>query len=85
MELYLAWLRENEQPVGEVPPLGLILCAGKHDETIRLPDLEKGDIRVATYWTKLLPRAALARNLRQAVRPALAGSVQGLMCFGSNL
>ncbi len=70
MELYLAWLRENEQSAGEEPPLGLILCAGKDDETIRLLDLEKGDIRVAAYWTKLLPRAALAKRLHQAVRHA---------------
>lgn len=72
MELYLAWLRENEQPAGEAPPIGLILCAGKDDETIRLLDLEKGDIRVASYWTKLLPRAALARKLHQTVRLARA-------------
>lgn len=72
MELYLAWLRENEQPANEAPPIGLILCAGKDDETIRLLDLEKGDIRVASYWTKLLPRAALARKLHQAVRQARA-------------
>lgn len=70
MELYLAWLRENEQPAGEEPPLGLILCAGKDDETIRLLDLEKGDIRVAAYWTKLLPRATLAKKLHHAVSHA---------------
>ena len=70
MELYLAWLRENEQPLGEAPPLGLILCAGKDAETIRLLDLEQGNIRVAAYWTKLLPRAALAKKLHQAVRHA---------------
>ena len=70
MELYLAWLRENEQPAGEDPPLGLILCAGKDDETIRLLDLERGDIRVAAYWTKFLPRAALANKLHQTVRHA---------------
>ena len=70
MELYLAWLRKHEQPAGEQPPLGLILCAGKDDETIRLLDLEQGDIRVASYWTKLLPRAALAKKLHQAVRHA---------------
>ena len=72
MELYLAWLRKNEQPAGEEPPIGLILCAGKDDETIRLLDLEKGDIRVASYWTKLLPRAVLAKRLREAVRHARA-------------
>ena len=62
--------QQNEQSVGEEPPLGFILCAGKNDETIRLLDLEKGDIRVAAYWTKLLPRAALAKKLHQAVRLA---------------
>lgn len=70
MELYLAWLRKHEQPAGEQSPLGLILCAGKDDETIRLLDLEQGDIRVASYWTTLLPRAALAKKLHQAVRHA---------------
>jgi predicted nuclease of restriction endonuclease-like (RecB) superfamily len=72
MELYLAWLRENEHPAGEEPPIGLILCAGKDDETIRLLDLERGAIRVASYWTRLLPRAALAKKLHQAVRHARA-------------
>jgi len=70
MELYLAWLRENELPGGESPPLGLILCAGKDDETIRLLDLDKGAIRVASYWTKFLPRAALTKKLHQAVTHA---------------
>jgi len=70
MELYLAWLRENEQTTGEEPPLGLILCAEKDNETIRLLDLDQGDIRVAAYWTKLLPRDALAQRLHQAVRHA---------------
>ncbi len=43
---------------------------GKDDETIGLLDLEQGDIRVAATWTKLLPRAALAKKLHQAVRHA---------------
>ncbi len=72
MELYLAWLRENEQHPAEAAPLGLILCAGKDDETIRLLELEKGAIRVASYWTKLLPRDALARKLHDTVRLARA-------------
>ncbi len=72
MELYLAWLRENERQPDEAAPLGLILCAGKDDETIRLLDLEKGDIRVASYWTKLLPRDTLARKLHDAVALARA-------------
>jgi len=72
MELYLAWLRENEQHPAEGAPLGLILCAGKDDETIRLLELEKGAIRVASYWTKLLPRDALARKLHDTVHLARA-------------
>ncbi len=42
----------------------------KNDETIWLLDFEEGIIRVAAYWTKLLPRAALAKKLHQAVRLA---------------
>jgi predicted nuclease of restriction endonuclease-like (RecB) superfamily len=72
MELYLAWLRENEQQPREASPLGLILCAGKDDETVRLLDLDQGDIRVASYWTKLVPRAALAWKLHDATRLARA-------------
>jgi predicted nuclease of restriction endonuclease-like (RecB) superfamily len=72
MELYLAWLRKHEQQPEEASPLGLILCANKDEETIRLLDLDRGDIRVASYWTQLLPRDALARKLHDAMRLARA-------------
>ena len=67
MELYLAWLGENERTEGEAPPLGLILCAGKNDETVRLLGLNDGEIRVAAYLAKALPQGELLRKLHDAV------------------
>jgi predicted nuclease of restriction endonuclease-like (RecB) superfamily len=72
MELYLNWLRRNEQAPGELPPLGIILCAGKRDQHVELLELEKSGIHVATYLTKLLPKQALVRHLRVAIRRARA-------------
>jgi predicted nuclease of restriction endonuclease-like (RecB) superfamily len=73
MELYLAWLKEHEAMPDEGAPLGLILCAGKNDETIRLLGLDRGDIRVASYLAKALPQKQLERKLHDAVRRARAG------------
>lgn len=70
MELYLRWLEENETMVGEAPPLGLILCAGKSSEQIRLLRLDRGRIRVAEYLTELPPREVLERRLHRAVQAA---------------
>lgn len=70
MELYLAWLKEYELGDGEGSPLGLILCAGKNDETVRLLGLDKGEIRVASYLAKALPQKELERKLHDAVRRA---------------
>ena len=67
MELYLRWLEKYERKAGEEQPIGLILCAGKKQETIELLELEKSGIRVAAYWTKLLPRNLLKRKLHEAV------------------
>lgn len=78
MELYLAWLKEHEPAEGEASPLGLILCAGKNDEAVRLLGLDQGDIRVASYLAKELPRRELERKLHEAVRLARAsGSTRG--------
>ena len=54
----------------EEAPIGLILCAGRKQETVRLLDLEASGIRVASYWTEALPREQLERKLHQAVRLA---------------
>jgi predicted nuclease of restriction endonuclease-like (RecB) superfamily len=70
MELYLAWLKGNEPSDGEGSPLGLILCAGKNEETVRLLGLDKGEIRVASYLAKAVPQKELERKLHDAVRLA---------------
>jgi predicted nuclease of restriction endonuclease-like (RecB) superfamily len=67
MEFYLRWLAQHERRAGEERPIGLILCAGKKEETVRLLDMEGSGIRVASYWTDVLPKAELERKLHQAV------------------
>lgn len=67
MEFYLRWLAKYEQKPGEQTPIGLILCAGKKREQIELLELEKSGIRVASYWTKVLPRKLLQRKLHEAI------------------
>jgi hypothetical protein len=72
MELYLRWLAKYEQQAGEDSPIGLVLCAGKKQETLELLELEKSGIRVASYWTKVLPKKLLQRKLHEAVQHARA-------------
>ncbi len=67
MELYLRWLDKYERQEGEEAPIGLILCAGKKEETVRLLDMEGSGIRVASYWTEFVPREQLERKLHEAV------------------
>ena len=70
MEFYLRWLSKYEQKPEEESPIGLILCVGKKRETIELMELEKGTIRVASYWTKVLPRKLLQKKLHEAIQHA---------------
>jgi hypothetical protein len=72
MALYLRWLDRYERKEGEEKPIGLILCAGKKSERIELLDLERSGIRVASYWTEILPKKELERKLHQAVLLARA-------------
>lgn len=72
MELYLNWLNRYERREGEEAPIGLILCAGQHHETVELLDLERSGIRVSSYWTNVLPKEELERKLHEAVRLARA-------------
>ena len=72
MELYLKWLDRYERKAGEEKPIGLILCAGKLQETIELLDLEQSGIGVSSYWTEVLPRKVLERKLHDAVLLARA-------------
>jgi predicted nuclease of restriction endonuclease-like (RecB) superfamily len=76
MEFYLRWLARYEQQPGEESPIGLILCAGKKRETIELMELEEGAIRVASYWTKVLPRKLLQKKLHEAIKHARARLTQ---------
>ena len=66
MELYLRWLDEHERQPGEEPPIGLILCASRSEEKVRLLRLDQGNIRVAAYMTDLPPRKLLEKKLHDA-------------------
>lgn len=72
MELYLRWLSRYESQPGESSPIGLILCAGKKQETIELLELEQSHIRVAEYLLELPPKETLARKLHAAIQSARA-------------
>jgi predicted nuclease of restriction endonuclease-like (RecB) superfamily len=70
MELYLRWLARHATCPGEESPVGLILCAGKSTEQVELLELEASGIRVAEYFTELLPRPLLERKLHEAIQRA---------------
>lgn len=70
MELYLRWLEEHEMQPGEELPIGLILCADKSEEHVRLLRLDESGIRVAAYLTELPPRKLLEKKLHDAIRLA---------------
>lgn len=70
MEFYLRWLDKHERQAGEETPIGLILCAGKKNETVEYLELEKSGIRVAEYLTELPPKEILERKLHMAVEHA---------------
>ena len=70
IELYLRWLDKYERQAGELPPIGLVLCAGKKRETVELLALENSSIRVAEYMTELPPRDVLERKLHTAIEQA---------------
>lgn len=70
MELYLRWLEENEMCEGEESPIGLILCADKSEEHVKLLRLGESGIRVAAYLTDLPPRKLLENKLHQAIQIA---------------
>ncbi|MDO9096590.1 MAG: PDDEXK nuclease domain-containing protein [Candidatus Methanoperedens sp.] len=65
MELYLNWLEKHEMEDGEESPIGLILCAESGKEQIELLQLEKSNIKVAEYITKILPKELLKKKLHK--------------------
>jgi predicted nuclease of restriction endonuclease-like (RecB) superfamily len=76
MELYPHWLNRHERKPDEEAPIGLILCAGKRQETIELLDLDRSGIQVSSYWTEILPKAALESKLHEAIRLARSRILQ---------
>ena len=70
MHLYLRWLEQNEMMKGEKKPIGLILCAGKNEEHVRLLELDRRNIRVASYMTELPPQEVLESKFREAIELA---------------
>ena len=67
MELYLRWLEKHEKESNEEQPIGLILCAEGNHEQIELLQLDKTNIKVAEYITKVLPKKVLAEKLHNAI------------------
>lgn len=69
-ELYLRWLDKYEKAEGEEAPVALIFCAEKSQETIELLELDKGNIHVAQYLTKMPPKEILQEKLLLAIANA---------------
>jgi predicted nuclease of restriction endonuclease-like (RecB) superfamily len=67
MELYLRWLEKYEQQAEEGSPIGLILCATKSEEHVKLLQLDKSGIRVTAYLTELPPMKLLQKKLHEAM------------------
>jgi len=70
MELYLRWLEKYETTQDEKLPIGLILCASKNEEHIELLQMDKSNIKVAEYLTKLPDLKLLETKLHQAIEKA---------------
>jgi predicted nuclease of restriction endonuclease-like (RecB) superfamily len=63
MELYLKWLDKYDKKEGELPPVGLILCAESSKEQIELLEMHKDGIMVAEYWTEMPSKQELQQKL----------------------
>ena len=68
MELYLKWLDKYEKAAGELPPVGLILCAESSREQIELLEMHKDGIMVAEYWTELPPKKQLEKKIHSILK-----------------
>jgi predicted nuclease of restriction endonuclease-like (RecB) superfamily len=65
MDLYLAWLKENEWREGENEPVGLILCSSKKRQHVEML-IRHGPhkIQVSEYITKLPSKKVLEERLK---------------------
>lgn len=70
LELYLRWLERYDMQPGENPPIGIVLCSEKSDETVELLKLEKSGIKVCQFLTELPPKDVLAARLHAAIERA---------------
>lgn len=70
MELYLRWLEKYEMVSGENLPIGLILCSDKNEEHIELLQLEKSNIKIGEYLTKLPDMKLLESKLHLSIKQA---------------
>jgi predicted nuclease of restriction endonuclease-like (RecB) superfamily len=76
MELYLRWLNQHDRAVGEEPPIGLILCATKDAEQVKLMDMDASNIRVAEYLAHIPDMKVLQAQLHRAVELARERTAQ---------
>ena len=67
VEFYLKWLDKNERRKGEESPIALVLCSDKAEEVVELMDLNKDDIHIAQYLTKMPPKEVLEKKLKEAI------------------
>ena len=70
MELYLRYIEKYEMLEDENPPVGLILCAEKGKEQVKLLFLPEDRIKVAKYLTKLPAKELFAEKLHKAILTA---------------
>jgi predicted nuclease of restriction endonuclease-like (RecB) superfamily len=70
MELYLAWLKNNEMKEDENSPIGIILCTQAQRQRIEYLQLDKSGIAVAEYWTKLPPKEQFESKIQEIMAEA---------------
>lgn len=79
MELYLRWLDQYDRATGEEAPIGLILCATKDAEQVKLMDMEASNIHVAEYLAHIPDMKVLQLQLHRAVELARERAAQGML------
>lgn len=70
MELYLAWLDQNERTEREDAPVGIILCASANRDAVEMLNMDKSGIAVAEYWTELPPQEMFQAKIAEIMDEA---------------
>jgi len=70
MELFLAWLNENEREEDEEAPIGIILCASANRKKVEMLKMDMAGIAVAEYWTELPPKAVFEQKIKDIMEEA---------------